>query len=168
MTLTIKSRHDGKKLVDREFHDKLSTTASILIILAGCLGVATAVVISTMYESIIFTSPFSSPSSSKEIVSIPIPAIDLGSVNGFVMSSDGLPVDGASVVVYKHMGLIDSADKNAGYSTSIITESDGSYSFDGLPSGVYKFTVTYPDAVVQTIDNYAVWPSSSSSYVFKG
>ena len=165
MTLSIKSRHDEKNLVNKQFYNKLTTAATILIILAGCLGVATAVVISTMYESTIFTSPFSS--SSKDTTSIPIPAIDLGSVNGFVMSSDGLPVDGASVVVYKHMGLIDSADKNAGYSTSIITESDGSYSFDGLPSGVYKFTVTYPDAVVQTIDNYAVWPSSSSSYVFK-
>ena len=165
MTLSIKSRHDEKKLVNKQFYNKLTTAAEILIILAGCLGVATAVVISTMYESTVFTSPFSS--SSKDTTSIPIPAIDLGSVKGFVMSSDGLPLPGTSVTVYKHMGLIDSADKNAGYSTSIITESDGSYSFDGLPSGVYKFTVTYPDAVVQTIENYAVWPSSSSSYVFK-
>ena len=83
------------------------------------------------------------------------------------MGSDGSPVDGASLIVYKHMGLIDSVDKNAGYSTSVTTESDGSYSFDGLPSGVYKFTVTYPDSTIQTINNYAVWPSSSSSYVFK-
>jgi len=157
MTLSIKSRYDEKKLVDKKLHNKLGATAAILIILAGCFGVATAVVISTMYEPTIFTNPFSTPS----------PAMDLGSVNGFVTSSDGLPVDGASVIVYKHMGLIDSADKNAGYSASIITEADGSYSFDGLPSGVYKFTVTYPDAVVQTIDNYAVWPSSSSSYVFR-
>jgi hypothetical protein len=108
------------------------------------------------------------PSSSKETtVLLLIPAIDLGSVNGFVMGSDGSPVGGASVVVYKHMGLIDSANKSAGYSTSVITEPDGSYSFDGLSSGVYKFIVTYPDAVVQTIDNYAVWPSPSSSYIFK-
>ncbi|MGA9934689.1 MAG: carboxypeptidase-like regulatory domain-containing protein, partial [Nitrososphaeraceae archaeon] len=96
-----------------------------------------------------------------------IPAIDLGRVNGFVTGSDALPVDGASIVVYKHMGLIDSADKSAGYFTSAITGSDGSYSFNSLPSGVYKFTVTYPDATIQTIDNYAVWPSSSSSYVFR-
>ena len=96
-----------------------------------------------------------------------IPYIDLGSVNGLVMSSDGLPVDGALVVIYKHMGLANSADESAGYSTSVMTESDGSYSFDSLPSGVYKFTVTYPDTVVQTIDNYAVSPSSSSSYIFR-
>jgi hypothetical protein len=169
MTLSIKSRYNENKLVDKKLHSKLpQPIAAILIILAGCFGVATAVVISTMYESTIFTSPFSLSSSSKETtVSIPMPVIDLGTVNGFVMGSDDLPVDGASVVVYKHMGLIDSADKNVGYSTSVITESDGSYSFDGLPSGVYKFTVTYPDAVVQTINSYAVWPSSSSSYVFR-
>lgn len=93
--------------------------------------------------------------------------IDHGSVSGFVMSSDGLPVEGASVHVYKHMGLVNSADKNAGYSTSITTNSQGAYSFDSLPSGVYKFTVTYPDGAVQIIDNYAVWSSTSSSYVFK-
>jgi hypothetical protein len=82
------------------------------------------------------------------------------------MNSDGLPIDGVSVVIYKHMGLIYSADKNAGYIDYVLTESDGSYSFDGLPSGVYRFTVTYPDRDVRIIDNYAVWPGSSSSYVF--
>lgn len=95
-----------------------------------------------------------------------VPVTDLGSIMGFVRSSDGLPIEGASVVIYKHMGLIYSADRNAGYIEYVITESDGSYSFDGLPSGVYKLTVTYPDRVVQIIDNYAVWPSSGSSYVF--
>jgi hypothetical protein len=66
------------------------------------------------------------------------------------------------------MGLIDSADKNPGYSASISTNSGGAYLYEGLPSGVYKFTVKYRDGDVQTIDSYAVWPSSSSSYVFKG
>ena len=60
-------------------------------------------------------------------------AIDLGSVTGFVTSSGGLPISGASVYVYKHMELIDSAEKNPGYSTSVITESDVSYSFSDLP-----------------------------------
>ena len=67
----------------------------------------------------------------------------------------------------RYMELANSADKNVGYSTSVATKSQGAYSFDNLPSGVYKFTITYPDGVVQTIDNYAVWPSASSSYVFK-
>jgi hypothetical protein len=94
-----------------------------------------------------------------------LPTTDLGSVSGFVMSSDGLPIEGVSVVIYKHMGLIYSADRNAGYIDYVLTESDGSYSFDGLPSGVYRFTVTYSDRVFRIIDNYAVWPGSSSSYV---
>lgn len=163
MTLSIKSPYDGKGF-SKDFHNKLSTIAVILIILAGCFAVGTVIIISTTYKSAIFTDPLSS---FPEVGPTPLPAIDLGSVNGFVMYSDGSPVAGASVIVYKHMGLIDSADKNAGYSTSVTTESDGSYSFDGLPSGVYKLTVAYPDSTIQTIDNYAIWPSSSSSYVFK-
>lgn len=114
-----------------------------------------------MFGPTIFTIPFSSE---EKVTSLP--AMDLGSVNGFVMSSDGLPVSSASIIVYKHMGLADSAEKKAGYSTSVITKSDGSYSFNDLQSGVYKFTVTYPDGIIQTINNYAVWPSSSSSYLF--
>jgi hypothetical protein len=143
--------------------NKLNIDIVILTILISCLGVIAAIIIPTMYETILFTNPFSSSSSFEEGTS----AIDLGRVSGFVMSSNGLPLDGALVVIYKHMGLANSADKSAGYSTSVMTESDGSYSFNSLPSGVYRFTVTYLDAVVQTIENYAVSPSSSSSYVFR-
>jgi Carboxypeptidase regulatory-like domain len=150
---TFESSYDERRIATRAF-----TTAVSLIFLAGCFGVG-AIIASTMYESNIFTNLLS-----EKVVPT---AIDLGSVTGFVTSSDGLPISGALIQVYKHMGLIDSADKNQGYSTSVITESDGSYSFNDLPSGLYKFTVTYPDGVVQTIDNYAVWPSSSSSYIFK-
>ncbi len=180
MTLSIKPHHDAKKLFEKEsHHSDLNTTAVFLIILISCLAVITVAVIFAMYGSILFTSPKPIPTvdpgftsynreslslSSEEIASR---NIDLGSVNGFVVSSEGLPVDGASVVIYKHMGLANSKDKSAGYSTSVMTESDGAYSFNGLPSGVYKFTVTYPNAVVQTIDNYAVSPSSSSSYIFR-
>lgn len=64
------------------------------------------------------------------------------------------------------MPLMDSAERNAGFTLSVRTGSDGSYSFDSLPSGVYLFTVTYPNGAVQIIENYAVWPSSSSSYDF--
>lgn len=141
---------------------KLDISISILITLIGCMMLGTAIVISIMYGPTIFTIPFSS---SEEKVT-PIPATDLGNVSGFVMSSDRLPVGGASVHVYKHMGLIDSADKKGGYTTSVITGVDGSYSFNDLPSGVYKFKVTNPDGTIQTIDDYAVWPGSSSSYVF--
>ena len=160
MTIYInafESSFDERRIVARDY-----TFVVILMILAGSFGFATIVAIPTMYRLSFFTNPLSS-----EEVAPTIPNIDLGSVNGFVTSSDGLPMSGAIVHVYKHMGLIDSADKNPGYFTSVITKSDGSYSFDGLPSGVYKFTVKYSDDVVQTIDNYAVWPSSSSSYIFK-
>lgn len=85
---------------------------------------------------------FTNPLSFEEVVAT-IPNIDLGSVNGFVTSSDGLPISGASVHVYKHTGLIDSADKNPGYSTFFITKSDGSYSFDDLPSGVQNYSYTF-------------------------
>ena len=160
MTIYInafESSFDERRIIARDY-----TIVVILMILAGSFGFSTIVAIPAMYRSSFFTNPLSS-----EEVAPALPNIDLGSVNGFVMSSDDLPVDGASVAVYKHTGLIDSADMNAGHSTSVITDSDGSYSFDGLPSGVYKFIVTYPDSTIQTIDNYAVWPSSSSSYVFK-
>jgi hypothetical protein len=157
MTLSIKPRHkEEKKLLDKELVRRLNTDAVILIVLTSCIGVVTAIIASLMPG---FTPPlsFTEPSS---------PATDLGSIAGFVMSSDGVPVEGTSVVIYKHTPLIYSADKNAGYIDYVLTESDGSYSFDELPSGVYRFTVTYPDRVVQIIDNYAVWPGSSSSHVF--
>jgi Carboxypeptidase regulatory-like domain len=157
MMLSLKPRHKvEKKLSDKELVHRLDTDTAILIVLTSCIGVATTIIVSLMPG---FTLPLSSTVTSSL-------ATDLGSIMGFVRTSDGLPTEGASVVIYKHMGLIYSADKNAGYIEYVITESDGSYSFDGLPSGVYRITVTYPDRVVQIVDNYAVWPSSGSSYVF--
>ncbi len=148
---------------DKEFQHNLSSTATIMIILGAGLGIGATIAISTTF---ITTTPLPSPQSSEEITST-IPVTDLGSVNGFVISSSGLPVSGASLLVYKHMGLTGSADNNPGYYSSVTTNSDGAYSLNDLPSGLYKFTVTYPDGVVQIIENYAVWPSSSSSYAFR-
>jgi hypothetical protein len=157
MTLSIKPRRkEEKKLSDKELVHRLNADTVILIILTSCIGVATAIIVSL--------TPGFIPSPSSTETSLP--TTDLGSVSGFVMSSDDLPIEGASVVIYKHMGLVYSTDKNAGYIDYVFTESDGSYSFDGLPSGVYRFTVTYSDSVFRIIDNYAVWPGSSSSYVF--
>jgi hypothetical protein len=156
MTLSIKTRHnEEKKLLDKELVLRINADTVTLTVLTICIGVATAIIVSLM-------PGFAPPSSSTETS---LPTTNLGSISGFVMSSDGSPIEGASVVIYKHMGLIYSTDKNAGYIDYVLTESDGSYSFDGLPSGVYRFTVTYSDSV-RIIDNYAVWPGSSSSYVF--
>jgi hypothetical protein len=156
MTLSIKTRHnEEKKLLDKELVLRINADTVTLTVLTICIGVATAIIVSLM-------PGFAPPSSSTETS---LPTTNLGSISGFVMSSDGSPIEGASVVIYKHMGLIYSTDKNAGYIDYVLTESDGSNSFDGLPSGVYRFTVTYSDSV-RIIDNYAVWPGSSSSYVF--
>lgn len=95
MTLSTKSRHNGKKLIDEEHYHKLNVNIATLILISG-LGVAVAIVISTIYGSAIFTNPITSPSFSE-----PIPDIDRGSVSGFVMDSNDLPVDGASVLIYK-------------------------------------------------------------------
>lgn len=146
---TRTSRHDEKKLVD--------TRIAVYVILISCFGIFTAIMISMLYGPIIVTGPSLSPLS-------PPSYVDFGSADGFVMSSDGSPVAGATVQGYKHTALANSADKNVGYSTSVLTEVDGSYELSGLPSGVYKLTITIPDGAVQSIDNYAVWPSSSSSY----
>jgi hypothetical protein len=157
MTLSTKPRHEEeKKLLDKELVRRLNSDTAILIILTSCIGVVIAIIVPLMPG---FTPPLSSTEPS-------LPAIDLGSVAGFVMSSDGVPIESASVAIYRHMPLIYSADKNGDYIDYVLTESDGSYSFDDLPSGVYRFTVAYPDGVVQIIDNYAVWPGSSSSHVF--
>lgn len=164
MTLDLKSAYD------KEFQHKLSSivVTIIIIILSAGLGIGAAIAISTFTTTTSTTTSSSLPSSSSESSEeIPIPVTDLGSVNGFVISPSGIPVSGASLLVYKHMGLPGSADKSPGYSTSVVTDSDGAYLFGDLPSGLYKFTVTHPDGDVQTIDNYAIWPSSSSSYNFR-
>lgn len=163
MTLVIKSaNHDEETLVDKEIYHKLNNGLKVLVILISCLGAYTVIMISELYGPDIFIFPFPS----KETVTS-TSDIYLGSVNGIVIGSDGSPINGASVSIYKQMGLIDSAVKNAGYFSSLVTKSDGSYVFTDAPSGMYKFEVTYPDNTVQTIDNYAVWPSSSSSYDIK-
>jgi hypothetical protein len=159
MTLAI--QHNEKMSVDKELYHKLDTRITVLIILSGCLGVAVATLVAVAYGSATLMSPFSST----EATISPL-TTDLGNLGGFVISSDNLPVDGASIVAYKSMGLTNSADKNPGYSTSIATASDGSFELSNLPSGVYKITLSEPNGDIQAIDNYAVWPGSGSSYVF--
>ena len=160
--MTLAPRHDEKNLVEKEPYHQLNKQVTIFIILISCLGSATATLISIPHGSSTFITPFSSFS---ESTSSPLTR-DHGSVSGFVTSSNSMPVDGASIVAYKSIGLVNSADKNAGYFASVATEPDGSFVLSDLPSGVYKITVTHPTGAIQTINNYAVWPSSASSYVF--
>ena len=159
--MTLDTQHNEKKLVDKELYHRLNRRAIIFIILVSSLGIATATLISIAYGSSFMTlfSAFLGSTAS------PLTR-DLGSVSGFVTSLDSMPIDGASIVAYKNMELTNSAYKNAGYSTSVATESDGSFVLSNLPSGVYKITVVYPTGAIQTIDNYGVWPSSASSYIF--
>lgn len=81
-----------------------------MIILSGCLGVTVATLVAVAYGSATLMSSFSSA----EATISPL-TTDLGNLGGFVMNSNSLPVDGASIVAYKSMGLTNSADKNPGW-----------------------------------------------------
>jgi Carboxypeptidase regulatory-like domain len=136
----------------KKINDQNDRNLAISIILISGIGVTVAALV---ISGIFGTSLISSSSSS--ILPLPstvtsIAATDLGSVKGGVMSSDRLPIEGAAVHIYKRTPLIGSIEKNAGYTSSARTESDGSYSFDSLPSGLYKFKFTYPHGAVQTIE----------------
>jgi hypothetical protein len=56
--------------------------------------------------------------------------------------------------------------KEGGFTGNSSVTADGSYSFN-VPSGIYKITVAFPDGTNQMVENYAIWPSSSSSYDFQ-
>jgi hypothetical protein len=62
--------------------------------------------------------------------------------------------------------VITSVVKEGGYTANSFVKIDGTYRFS-VPSGVYKITVAFPDGTNQIIENYAIWPSSSSSFDFK-
>ena len=88
------------------------------------------------------------------------PSIDFGTLEGKVIGPTGLPAVGASVIAEKDLGVI-TLVKEGGYTANSFVKIDGTYSIR-VPSGVYKITVAFPDGTNQIIENYAIWPSSSS------
>lgn len=94
------------------------------------------------------------------------PSLDFGTVDGKVIGPAGLPAIGASVIAEKEGSVITSLVKEGDYTPNSFVTVDGSYGFN-VPSGVYKITVAFPDGTNQIIENYAIWPSSSSSFDFK-
>jgi hypothetical protein len=107
----------------------------------------------------------SGTSSKSPASSSSLPSTDFGKVEGYVDGPTGLPAIGASVVAYKENGVIDSVQKERGFTANSFVSIDGKYSFN-LPSGLYRLTVAYPDGTYQVITDYAVWPGSSSSFHF--
>ena len=109
-----------------------------------------------------------SPQSSapQSFSAVPQTSIDFGTVEGKVLGPTGLPAIGASVIAQKELGVITSVVKEGGYTANSFVTADGSYSLN-VPSGVYKITVAFPDGTNQIVENYAIWPSSSSSYDFQ-
>lgn len=94
-----------------------------------------------------------------------LPSTDFGKVEGYVTGPTGLPAVCASVVIYKERGVIDSVQKEGGFTANSFVSINGKYSFS-LPSGLYRLTVAYPDGTNQVITDYAVRPGSSSSFDF--
>jgi hypothetical protein len=138
----------------------------MILVLAISIGIVALVLSGGLMPNINKGSSISTsvmpllPSSPKSI-----PSTDLGTVEGKVMGPTGLPAIGATVLVHKEMGLPNSAVKEGGFTTSSFIFIDGSYSLK-VPSGIYSITVAFPDGADKIIENYAVWPSSLSSYDF--
>jgi hypothetical protein len=103
---------------------------------------------------------------STSLTSVHVPPSDIGIMDGKVLGPTGLPAIGASVIAHKELGVINSAVKEGGFTANSFVTVDGTYSLK-MPSGIYRITVAFPDGSNQIIENYAIWPSSSSSYDFK-
>ena len=81
-----------------------------------------------------------------------LPSTDFGKVEGYVNGPTGLPAVGVSVIAYKERGVIDSVQKEGGFTANSFVSIDGKYSFS-LPSGLYTLTVAFPDGTNHVINN---------------
>lgn len=102
----------------------------------------------------------------QSISAVPQTSIDFGTLEGKVLGPTGLPAIGASVIAQKELGVITSIVKEGGFTANSSVTADGAYSFN-VPSGIYKITMAFPDGTNQMVENYAIWPSSSSAYDFQ-
>jgi hypothetical protein len=92
-------------------------------------------------------------------------SLDMGEVEGKVISHNGHSAIGATVMAYKSTGLSTSLEKAGGYTAKSSVSFDNTFNLD-LPSGVYDLIVFYHDGTHDVIKNYAVWPNTSRTIDF--
>lgn len=150
--LGIPFKHRKNYLIN----NSLKTAICILIATAGVASLVNLVVNGDiiMPNAGMFLPPISS---------ILKQTSDYGTINGAVTSqSAAAAINGGSITVYKVVGLVDSLEKSAGYTETSVISPAGHFMFK-LPSGVYRIIAVYADGKDQSIENYAVWPSSHTS-----
>jgi len=157
----------GKEYTTRVFgiRNHLVLLLVVILVLAISIGMVALVLSGGLMPNVnkgssVSTFVMPSPSSKS------IPSTDLGTIKGTVLGPTGLPAIGATVLAHKEMGLPNSAVREGGFTKSLFVFIDGSYSLK-VPSGIYRIAVAFPDGTDKIIENYAVWPSSLSSYDFR-
>lgn len=92
-------------------------------------------------------------------------SLDMGEVEGKVISHNGYSAIGATVMAYKSTGFSTSLEKDGGYTAKSSVSIDNTFNLD-LPSGVYDLIVFYHDGTHDVIKNYAVWSNTSRTIDF--
>lgn len=168
MLETVRRPSDSKYIVDPRKYVALILTGivglSVLVALAGFVLPGGFLPDILRGPSLDIQYELSSPPSTTHTSAIP--SYDFGTIEGRALGSTGMPETGASVTAQKNLGVVGSVVQKGGHIANTYVSVDGTYTLKA-PSGVYKITVVFSDGTSQTIENYAVWPSSSSSYDFK-
>lgn len=71
-------------------------------------------------------------STSSVLMQAELPKTDIGQLSGSVTDKSGQPIEDASVVIYKYGGMINSIDKQGGYTSVTSSDERGMYSFGAL------------------------------------
>lgn len=114
------------------------------LILLVCLSVAAG----RAQASDLLTKPSATPASGVADVSL----AEAGSLTGRFVSSAGIGVDGALVVLSQRDAVLAKSTTNA----------DGVYEFSGLRQGIYKLTVGHQSQTVRVWDEKTAPPSARS------